>query len=146
MDPSPYYPSYHGMPPETEYYGAQYSTKGPYKERFHATRERYALASQTQEDFKKELEACLAKEKALQEEVNLLIDVLGVALSDQPTVREFMAVTPPPPPSRALASRYSSSQPKVEDRVATIPQNEPLPQSSHNKEAQFQTMDDPMEN
>jgi len=144
MDPSLHYPTYSGMPPEAEYY--QYSTKGPYKERFHTIRERYALASQMQEDFKRELDACLAKEKVLQEEVNLLIDVLGVTLADHSTVREYMAMTPPPPPSRALSHRYPVSQPKLEDRVAIIPPNEPLPQASHNKEAQGQTMDDLMEN
>jgi len=123
------YPAVGGMPPEGEYYSAQ----GPYKERFHATRDRYAHATQTQDEYRKELDACLAKERVLQEEVNLLIDVLGVTLADSPTVRDYMSMTPPPPPPRQLPHgtprhRETVQKPKVEEKE-TLPHPPPQSQS-----------------
>jgi len=149
MDPS-LYPSLGAMPPDADYLSVQRPPKGPYKERFHVTRERYALATQMQEEYRRELEACVAKERVLQEEVNLLIDVLGVTLVDSPTIREFMSVTPPPPAPRPLphgTSRYPPGPKKEERNVSVVPKTEPLPHGAHGKEQQPQPMqeDDLME-
>ncbi|EMD39372.1 hypothetical protein CERSUDRAFT_93408 [Gelatoporia subvermispora B] len=68
-----------------------------YKEKFQALREKYDQTVATHEQYKRELELANDKLKRLQEECNLLLDAVDIAVPAQPSLLHYLSQDPIPP-------------------------------------------------
>jgi len=68
-------------------------------------RDRFAYSNNQREGHEKELELCLKKKEQLEAEVFLLLDVLLITIAREPSVAQYLNITPQlqpiplPPPS-----------------------------------------------
>ncbi|CCL99503.1 uncharacterized protein FIBRA_01521 [Fibroporia radiculosa] len=109
---------------EPAVYHGQLSSERKYG-RFQNLREKYEQVTATHELVEKQLAIANEKVKRLQEECNLLLDAVDIAVPAQPTLRHYLAQDPIPP-------QYHSYQvPFPAAPSATTPQpSQPPPPSS----------------
>jgi len=73
-----------------EYEKAKAANKGKwYKEKFHQLREKYDQVTATNEHYQRDLERANARMKALQAEMDLLLDAMSIALPSEPALAQF---------------------------------------------------------
>ncbi|KAI0692922.1 hypothetical protein C8T65DRAFT_524540, partial [Cerioporus squamosus] len=68
-----------------------------YKEKFQGLREKYDQVTATHAEYERALARADEKLKRLQEECNLLLDAVDIAVPAQPTLLHYLARDPIPP-------------------------------------------------
>ncbi|GJE93838.1 hypothetical protein PsYK624_100020 [Phanerochaete sordida] len=68
-----------------------------YKEKFLTMKERYEVVTAAHEKYERELASANEKIKRLQDECNLLLDAVDIAVPGQPSLLQYLAQDPVPP-------------------------------------------------
>ncbi|TFK48470.1 hypothetical protein OE88DRAFT_1664295 [Heliocybe sulcata] len=80
-----------------EYEKAKAANKGKwYKEKFHQLREKYDQVTATNEHYHRDLSLATARTKALQAEMDLLLDAMSIALPSEPALAQLYNAPLPP--------------------------------------------------
>ncbi|KAI0643968.1 hypothetical protein C8Q79DRAFT_121833 [Trametes meyenii] len=113
--------------PQPSASGMKPSTSGPrgtrYKDKFLALRDKYDTVTATHEDLERQLVRADEKLKRLQEECNLLLDAVDIAVPAQPTLVHYLKRDPIPPQYYSHTVPVPANLPPE----ATIPQHFPSP-------------------
>ncbi|KZT07171.1 uncharacterized protein LAESUDRAFT_117383 [Laetiporus sulphureus 93-53] len=108
----------------------------PYKEKYHAMQERFNQVSATRETARRELAIAEEKLKRLQEECNLLLDAVDIAVPAQPTLLHYLSQDPIPPQYHS----YQVPFPAAPGAPAAPPDPTPAPGTRSRRKSAHQTI------
>ncbi|KAI0777481.1 hypothetical protein BD413DRAFT_452712, partial [Trametes elegans] len=94
-----------------------------YKEKFQSLREKYDSVTATHEEYERQLQRADEKLRRLQEECNLLLDAVDIAVPAQPSLLHYLTRDPIPPQYYSHTVPVPTGLPPE----ATIPQHLPPP-------------------
>ncbi|KAF7794977.1 hypothetical protein EIP86_006120 [Pleurotus ostreatoroseus] len=120
-----------------------------YKEKFQSLREKYEHVMSTHERYEKDLAVANRKLKDLQNECNLLLDAVDIAVPGQPTLQHYLNYDPVPPYMASAPSTYGAApappplivpSPQPPHELSPLQTPQPLPtlsrSNSHNSVSQ----------